>query len=134
LFCEDDPSGQCVCGGDPDCGGSYCLPADLAPPADCGSLDDEQICLDAGCSGWVGGRPIIPSGNACLCDLEQGYCLWSASGLAGNPESTPYVRMTDFAVVVFPTRFDDDPIGWTPCDALPNPPGECECAEFICNG
>jgi hypothetical protein len=131
VFCDDNAQGECVCGGNPDCSGSYCLPPELVPPSNCAEILGEDECIDAGCSGFVLGRPILESDNACLCDLDEPYCLWSPTGLDGVQQNTPYVRLADQHVVVFETRFDTDPIGWTPCDVAPFPPPECQCAEFL---
>lgn len=128
--CSED-GGTCGCGGTADCGGSYCVPADAAPPTQCGNLETEQACLDAGCSSWTIGRPLEASGDSCLCDLDEGHCLWNEHGGLGIPGPEGYVRLSDFRVVVFPTDFDIAPLGWVKCSDLQAPPEACACARVL---
>ena len=132
IFCSDDETGQCLCGGTDDCGGSYCLPEGDAPTAACGSIVEEAECLDAGCSAFVQGRPITDrGGGACLCDLEEPWCLWIDPGATALPNPAAYVSAIDGRVLVFEATWDPPPFGWIACADMFDPPPECACAEVL---
>lgn len=132
IFCEDDPTGVCVCGGTDDCGGSYCLPEGQVPTAACGAIMEEADCLDSGCTAFVQGRPITDrGGGACLCDLEEPWCLFVDPGATALPGNTAYVSAIDGRVLVFPATWDPPPFGWIACANHPSPPPECACAEVL---
>jgi hypothetical protein len=133
IVCGDDPkTGQCVCGGTDDCGGSYCLPEGEAPPVACGTFVDEEACLGAGCSAFVQGRPITDrGGGACLCDLEEPWCLFVDPGATALPNPAAYVSSIDGRVLVFEATWDPPPFGWIACAAHPDPPPECACAAVL---
>lgn len=127
LSCQDGPNAECTCVGNPDCGGAYCIPAESSPPA--GGCDDAvpDGCVGSGCQAQMG-RPILPAGGSCACDLEELYCLWWPNDAELVPTRTTYVRIEDQAVVVFPSSIDPPPLGWIACDDVAFPPPGCTCA------
>jgi hypothetical protein len=130
LSCHDDPAGTCECIGDADCGGSYCVPENDAPPSSGCSGETEEACMDSGCMP-EGGRPITASGSACLCDLETLYCIWRQPGASVQPGATAYMRLDDLEVVAFSWQSDPPPLGWIACKDVAFPPPACICAENL---
>lgn len=128
IFCSPGPTGECVCNATPDCGGSWCVPVDEVPPANCSEIASTDACAEAGCL-TLEGRPILASGDSCLCELPILYCTWAADPPIGL-EPTVYWRWEDQAVVVFQERYDPPPIGWSFCSDA-NSPEACACAEFL---
>jgi len=120
--------GACVCASTDDCGGSWCIPVDEAPPAACNEIASTEACAESTCL-VLEGRPIVQTGDACLCELPLFYCSWASDPpLALEP--TVYWRWSDGAVVVFPELYDPPPLGWSFCSDA-NAPAACSCAEVL---
>lgn len=131
LSCQDDPELGCTCVGKPDCGGRFCVPAELVPPTDCNALPDALECLDAGCGPFVTGRPISDAGGgSCLCDLPMDMCIYVPPGASVMPVPTAYLAPQLGVVIKLPQAYDPPPFGWTPCEDQPGSP-LCQCAMVL---
>jgi hypothetical protein len=117
----------CQCSGDPDCGGSYCLPDTVVPPAACPTLATEQACIDGGCGTWVTAKIVAPQPDgSCTCDAEQDQCLWIDPNVTALPGATSYVRH-DGVVLLMDGNFDPPPFSFLACANHPDPPPACNC-------
>lgn len=131
TFCEIDPvTSECHCGGTDDCGGSYCVPSDLAPPTNCNELVDSASCLAAGCSVFENApRVVLDDMGACACAPAQPACLWFADGIGGAASPAYFFRLGTNEVARFDTAYDLPPLGWERCAGAEGAPAECTCFE-----
>jgi hypothetical protein len=133
LECDLLDDGTCQCGGArPDCGASWCVPAEQAPPAPCVDFGgDSQMCIDAGCDALLGRQIVANPDGACLCDEFQTFCGWLEPGTRVLDEPGVYLALTAFdQVVVLETATVPPPLGWIPCAELPGNPA-CACADVL---
>jgi hypothetical protein len=70
VFCEDDETTKsCLCGSNPDCGGGFCVPAELYPTAS--ALPQGVVWADATCSPDDGVALYVQWGGFGECDLDE---------------------------------------------------------------
>ncbi len=122
--CEDDANGECSCGGTADCNGSFCLPADEAPPAQgCYGIADSAACLAANCSEFET-VPLLAAD--CTCTAGAPACLLFATGIGGSAAPSAFFHEVSGDVAIFDTDWLTPPIGWRPCSSEDAPAG-CGC-------
>ncbi len=132
LFCEDGPEGQCSCGGTPDCGGRFCVPDELVPPALCSDFDDATACLESGCGPFVTGRTITNAGGgSCLCDLPAERCIYVIPDADVTPGPALYFDRFEGGVIKLANTYSPAPFGLTACADFDMPPAVCECAAAL---
>ncbi len=133
VSCEDDGD-ICRCDQSLDCMDvSYCVPAELGPPTDCGAITDAQACLAAGCTTADTATPVTFVGDACVCAPAQPTCLWfEGDEFGGSASPGAFYRKSTLEVVVFSTIWAPPPHGWAPCENDPQPPPACACALDTC--
>lgn len=119
--------GACECNMSEDCGGRYCYPEGEAPPTDCNAITDEAACVAAGCQA-VPADPSSIEDDMCKVTPPISVCVWFPGGGPGTGEPLPdaYYHQASQQVVLFHTRWDEDPYGWSNCLDLAGPDA-CEC-------
>lgn len=132
VMCREDDR-VCECAMTDDCGGRMCMPAGVAPPTQCNLIDDENACIDRGCTASLDVRPIVDAGDgSCLCELAVPQCVWiSPDATTERGDATPYYNLLSAQVVVFEDRIDPPPAGWIACDDLGASTPECDCAALL---
>ncbi len=131
VFCEQEGL-KCSCSMSLDCQDvSYCVPADIGPPLDCGAITDAQACEDAGCSEASTVVPVTVVDDACVCGEPELACLWFEPGdeVGSTASPAPFYRKSDLEVVIFPGDWFDPPHGWASCAGDLAAPPACACAE-----
>ena len=131
--CED-LDGACNCSQTADCHAvSYCVPAEIGPPADCFAITDADACLAAGCSEASTVIPVFDTGDTCDCGAPEIACLWFTQA-EWSSQASPgwFYEIASGRVVVFPGNWIDVPQGWSSCDKG-EAPAACQCGE-ICAG
>ena len=128
VFCEDEGE-KCNCNVTLDCHEvSYCVPAELGPPTDCGAITDASACLAADCSDASTVVPVTLAGDSCVCGEPETACVWFEGNNPGVSDSAAaFYRKSTQEVVVFPLGWVDPPHGWESCADGQAPPA-CACA------
>lgn len=111
-----------------DCGGSYCVPAELGPPPFACGGTDEASCLAAGCT-FVLAPPMFASMNTCECGPALPLCLWFPEAGSSVVKPTAYYPKGSNEVRLFPMEWSAPPFGWKPCAGDPEAPTDCACAD-----
>jgi len=126
LLCDED----CHCLNSDDCGGAYCVPAELVPPEACGWAQDEQSCTDAGCTLRVGREVFFDEekGGTCECGALVPHCLWFAGPALESPGAGLLFRNLAFGYV-FPGTWSQPPFAWLACTGGPADGPVCKCME-----
>ena len=129
TFCEE-LDGSCSCSQTLDCHAvSYCVPAEIGPPADCFAISDAAACLAAGCSEASTVTPVTVVGDTCECGEPEVACLWFTQEEWGSQASPgSFYEIASGRVVVFPGSWIEVPQGWSSCDKG-EAPAACACAE-----
>ncbi|MCX4240954.1 hypothetical protein [Paraliomyxa miuraensis] len=125
MFCSDGPGGECQCGGDPDCGGGFCVPDDEVPALDCFGLPDEPSCIDANCSEF---HTVLQITDTCECMPGVPACLLFLGDIGGPDAPNYFWHEATNTVAMFGTDWFEPPVGWQPCSA-PGAPPACGCYE-----
>jgi len=129
LSCADEGD-ACRCEMTLDCQQiSYCVPAEIGPPADCNLITDAQACQAAGCDQAGGSVRLSLVDDACVCGEPEPVCLWFQGDINGADIQAPFYRKDTDEVVLFPTDWSTAPHGWRPCADDPAAPPACACAE-----
>jgi hypothetical protein len=124
IYCSEGPDGECQCASDPDCGGAYCVPSELAPPTDCEQFDNPDSCFNAGCSAFLDARWVVDEGNTCFCNFMS-MCVWLPPGADSSGELVAYYHPNLPGVYYFEVSFTPPPAGWFECGTGFEEPPEC---------
>lgn len=73
ITCQES-AGVCQCAMDPDCGGSYCLPAVEVPALPCLDLQTPAECDRSNCR-WLAGTDVSQDDTGCVCFIPAGVCV-----------------------------------------------------------
>lgn len=120
--CEQEGD-VCDCFIQLDCGGEYCLPADVAPPAACLTIDDPTECAAAGCD-VVTALGVSADGLSCTCETAE-VCVWLGDSTSSE-SPTAYIHGISGEFFLVPSLYDPVPLGLSECSD-PNCPCIQEC-------
>lgn len=101
-----------------------------APTAqECFELQSQEECAAAGCNQWSSGRVVTVSMRGiCECAPQTGLCLHFEGPIAGGSFKKSWVPDFDPDLVIeITTDYTTEPIGWTPCEDVSDPPTACSC-------